>query len=259
MDLRIPYSPRYSTAPIYYPQNPRQGRTRFKTKEESDPIDVEVPKQKVNEPLNIQVPYSIKYSTTTPLYYPEKLRQDRTRFNLDEKLNPIDAEVPQNNVNDSLNVKVRSNLKYSTTPVYYPQRPREGRTRFKSEEELNPIEIDVPKNKVNDSLNIKVPYNLNYSTTPIYKRKKPRQGRARFKSQNELDPLHIEVPTGPRYPSPPTYHPTNTPVYHPNTKFRSNNEYDEGEVNDGYYGLLRSRNHFTYSSPECLGNNYYNT
>ena len=94
------------------------------------------------------------------------------------------------------------------------------------------------------------------------------------------DPLHVEVPLNPHYSAPPIYKPKVSkphrvkvplnprfipaPVYHPHSigKDQSDNGYkglDEAGVTETYYGLLRSRNHFAYNSPDCLGNNYYNT
>jgi hypothetical protein len=99
-----------------------------------------------------------------------------------------------------------------------------------------------------------------------------------FFSVKVTDPLHVEIPLNPRYPSPPVYYPKHTkplhvdapishryppaPVYHKQTKDRGPKSYkglDEAGVTETYYGLLRSRNNFAYSSPQCLGNNYYNT
>ena len=121
--------------------------------------------------------------------------------------------------------------------------------------------------KFADPLYPEVPLNPRYNSAPVYHPK-------------VSDPLHVEVPLSPNYSSPPVYHPkvskphhvkiplnpryTPTPVYHPHSigKDHSTNGYkglDEAGVTETYYGLLRSRNHFAYSSPECLGNNYYNT
>ncbi len=88
---------------------------------------------------------------------------------------------------------------------------------------------------------MEVPLNPRYSSPPVYRPK-------------HSDPLHIEVPITQRYPP--------APVYHKETKDHGLTAYkalDEAGVTETYYGLLRSRNHFAYSSPECLGNNYYNT
>ena len=98
-----------------------------------------------------------------------------------------------------------------------------------------------------------VPFNLRYSSSPVY--------------QSE-DPLHVEVPLNSRYSSTPVYNQgistkhKSTPVYRPGVKSRNPTGYkalDDSGVTDTYYGLLRSRNHYTYNSPDCVGNNYYNT
>ena len=119
--------------------------------------------------------------------------------------------------------------------------------------------------KVSDPLHVEVPLNPRYSSPPVYHPK-------------HTDLLHEEVPINPRYPPVPVYHHKHTkhlhdegpltqryspaPVYHKKTRNHGRNAYkglDEAGVTETYYGLLRSRNHFAYSSPECLGNNYYNT
>ena len=121
--------------------------------------------------------------------------------------------------------------------------------------------------KFTNPLHAEVPYHPTYTSTPVYHPK-------------VSDPLHVEVPLNSGYSSPPVYHPkvpkphrvkiplnpnyTPAPVSHPHPigKDHDTNGYkglDEAGVTETYYGLLRSRNHFAYNSPDCLGNSYYNT
>ena len=116
---------------------------------------------------------------------------------------------------------------------------------------FTPSLITFPSAKITDP---EVSFNQKYSSPPVYQ---------------PADPLNVEVPLNPRYASTPVYNQgirtryKSTPVYRPSEeKSRNPTGYkalDEAGVPDTYYGLLRSRNHYTYNSPDCVGNNYYNT
>ena len=109
------------------------------------------------------------------------------------------------------------------------------------------------RSKINNPIHGGIP---RYSPPPIYRSN------------------HLDVPTKPLYITPPPVYKANhartpitipyslPPVYKPKQKGRRKGRPKVSKSPGSlptYYGLLQSRNHFTYTSPKCLGNNYYNT